>query len=156
MNKPLSHHALMDLVFRKPSPAIKIKKRKKGGRVYSRDHVGRFASGCAVDHMADGGTPNPFDEFDAQAASPAAAPAANPFDEFDSKPAPESSGIASYLPKAIADIPHEAYEATANQVRNIGQAYSNISQRHADQAKKDASPSGSFFDPSALVGSLRM
>ena len=105
--------------------------------------------------MSDGGTPNPFDEFDSQPVSSASAPVANPFDEFDAKSEPESSGIASYIPKAISDIPHEAYEATANQVRNIGQAYSNISQRHAEQAKKDASSSGSFFDPSAIVGSLK-
>jgi hypothetical protein len=119
-----------------------VKHRADGGRV----------------HMADGGSPNPFDEFDAQTATPAAAPAANPFDEFDPKTAssaPDSGGLMSYVPKAITDIPHEAYQATANQVRNIGQAYSNISRRHAEQAKKDASPSGSFFDPSALVGSLK-
>lgn len=94
MAKPLSHRALRDLVFRKPSPAIKIKKRKHGGRTYTRDHVGRFAAGGRVD-MADGGTPNPFDEFDSQPVSSASAPVANPFDEFDAKTAQPVSGMSA-------------------------------------------------------------
>jgi len=132
-------------------------------RSWHRDHKGRFAhkikypkraSGGSVQRMADGGSPNPFDEFDSHAASPAAAPA-NPFDEFDKKPEEPSSGLASYLPKAVTDIPHEAYEATANQFRNIGQAGSDITARHAAQAEKDKSKEGSFFDPSAMMGSLQ-
>lgn len=105
-------------------------------------------------HMADGGTPNPFDAIDPPQG------ATNPFDAIDppvkSTPsATDSGGISSYLPKAITDIPHEAYEATANQVRNIGNAWSSIRQRHADQAEKDKSASGSFFDPRAAINSLK-
>lgn len=61
----------------------------------------------------------------------------------------------SWVPKAISDIPHEAYEATANQIRNIGNTWSDMRARRAEQAKKDASPEGSFFDPSAITNSLK-
>lgn len=69
--------------------------------------------------------------------------------------APTSGGIASYLPKAITDIPHEAYQATADQVKNIGNAWTDMRSRHAAQAEKDKSASGSFFDPGAMLGSLK-
>lgn len=109
-----------------------------------------FASGGRV-HMAEGGAPNPFDQIDTPKPS-----GGNPFDAVDApKPQEPDAGIASYLPKAITDIPHEAYEATANQARNIGHAWSNIRERHAAQAEKDKGPSGSFFDPAALLGSVK-
>ena len=149
--KPISHRALRDLIFRKPMPAVKIKKRKRGGRAYNRDHGGRFASGGAVQHMAEGGAPVFADDATVEPLAPVFAPDT----KIEPLTAPDSGGLMSYVPKAITDIPHEAYEATANQVRNIGKAWSDIRQRHEDQAKKDASPSGSFFDPSALVGSLK-
>jgi hypothetical protein len=99
VNRPLSQRALRDLVFRKPM-VVKIKKRKHGGRAYNRDHTGRFASGGPV-HMADGGSPNPFDEFDAHAASPAAS-AANPFDEFDPKTSAPDKGGMNALASGVA------------------------------------------------------
>lgn len=127
-------------------------KRAEGGRI--RDPRGRFAKGGTVQRMADGGAPNPFDAVDPPQA------VANPFDEIDppkrtDAPAPESGGLSSYIPKAISDIPHEAYEATAKQISNIGDAWSSIRARHAAQAEKDAGPNGSFFDPSAALGSLK-
>lgn len=89
---------------------------------------------------------NPFDTFDGSTGG------ANPFDAFDAvkTAAPKSEGWTSYLPKAISDIPHEAYEATADQVRNIGNAWGSMRARREAQAKKDSAPGGSFFDPSGL------
>jgi hypothetical protein len=104
-------------------------------------------------HMADGGTPNPFDDFDNQHAS---THASNPFDDFDTpaKTAP-SGGIASYLPKAITDVPHEMYQAGAEQIGNIKNAWNERHARHEAQAIKDSGPNASFFDPGAMVNSLK-
>lgn len=105
-------------------------------------------------HMADGGSPNPFDEFDSHAASPAAAPA-NPFDEFDKKPEETSSGLTSYLPKAITDVPHEIYQAGSDAMNAPGKAWDAIQARHAEQAKRDTGPDASFLDPKAFTGTLQ-
>lgn len=112
------------------------------------------AEGGRVQHMADGGAPT----F-APDATPEPIDAAPVF-PTDAKPEPldvqpPNTGLMSYVPKAITDIPHEAYEATAKQVGNIGKAWSDIRERHAAQAEKDKSPEGSFFDPSAMLGSLK-
>jgi hypothetical protein len=103
-------------------------------------------------HMADGGTPNPFDDFDNQHASTSS----NPFDDFDTpaKTAP-SGGIASYLPKAITDVPHEMYQAGAEQIGNIKNAWNEQHARHEAQAVRDSGPNASFFDPGAMVNSLK-
>ena len=49
---------LLKLIAYNPIAGLSRKKfkRAKGGRVYNRDHIGRF-SGGAVQHMADGGSP---------------------------------------------------------------------------------------------------
>lgn len=100
--------------------------------------------------FADGGAPafdpsKPFEPVDVPAFDPS-----KPFEPVkDAKPAAES-GWTSYLPKAITDIPHEAYEATAEQVRNIGKAWSDRRARRDAQAEKDRGPGGSFFDPSGF------
>lgn len=105
-------------------------KRKDGGRV----------------GFADGGVPA-FDETRGSDQVPA-------FDEARGADK-TNSGWSSYLPRAISDVPHEVYEAGAQQVRNIGQAWTDIRARHAAQAEKDSSSEGSFFDPSAMMGSLK-
>lgn len=79
-------------------------------------------------------------------------PPFDPSKPFDAGPQ-ESSG--SWLPKALSDIPHEAYEATADQVRNIGKSWADMRSRRAEQAKKDASSEGSFFDSGAITNSLK-
>jgi len=115
------------------------------------EYQGR-AEGGTVQHMADGGAPT-FDP-DAKPEPLGNGPVFAP----DAKPEPlnaPSGGISDYIPKAISDIPHEAYEATAGQFRNIGNAWSEMRARHAAQAEKDASPSGSFFDPSGLAGLIK-
>lgn len=109
-----------------------IKHRAEGGRV----------------HMADGGIPS-FDQT-----QPADATASGP-PPFDATQAPTSSGISSYIPKAISDIPHEAYEATAEKVRDIGDVWNSRMARHQEQAQKDAGPSGSFFDPNSIVNTAK-
>lgn len=104
------------------------------------------ASGGSVQHMADGGVPA-FDETRGSDQVPA-------FDETRGADK-TNSGWSSYLPRAISDVPHEVYEAGAQQVRNIGQAWTDIRARHAAQAEMDSSSEGSFFDPSAMMGSLK-
>lgn len=108
------------------------------------------AQGGSVQHMADGGVPA-FDET--RGPDPVGGPP--PFDEARGADKPAGSGLASYLPAAITDVPHEVYEAVAAPIRGIGNAWTSMRERHAEQAKKDASPSGSFFDPSAIAGSLK-
>jgi hypothetical protein len=102
--------------------------------------------------LADGGAPNPFDEFDSVPSS-SSGTETNPFDQFDQKP--QHSGLSSYLPAAITDIPSEAYNATANTVKSIGQAWNDMRTRRAAQAQHDASPSGSFFDPQGFLGQAK-
>lgn len=106
------------------------------------------ASGGRVG-VADGGTPNPFDQFDAGTEG------SNPFDQFDKKPPTTGGGLTSYLPAAITDIPHEAYESTAHAVKSIGQAWSDMRARRAEQAQRDAGANGSFFDPQAFIGQAK-
>src|ERR1700677_1835020 len=109
--------------------------------------IDRRAAGGAVQHMADGGVPS-FDQTEPVSSGPPPFEATQPVETPD-------TGLMSYVPKAITDIPHEAYEATAKQVGNIGKAWSDIRERHAAQAEKDKSAEGSFFDPSAMLGSLK-
>lgn len=117
-----------------------VKRRADGGRV----------------HMAGGGAPVTDPDILSQLNAPTPVTDPKILEQLNAPDRPDDGGsIASCLPKAITDIPHEAYEATANQVRNIGSAWDNIRARHAAQAEKDASPSGSFFDPSAALGSLK-
>ena len=112
---------------------LKVQQRTYGGRV----------------HMARGGVPD-FDpaepatpitkgpDFDpAVPATPIAAP---------------SGGITSYLPKAITDVPHEMYQAGAEQVANIKNAWN---ERHARHEALAADPNASFFDPHGVVNSLK-
>lgn len=61
----------------------------------ARDDVGRFSGGRIG--MADGGTPNPFDQFDSASSSGASAnPEANPFDQFDMAASTESGEPADH------------------------------------------------------------
>lgn len=101
-------------------------------------------------HMADGGTPNPFDALDAQAPAAATAHDANPFDALDApaKP-PESSGLSSYIPKAISDIPHEMYQAPADIIGGLKNTWDTLQSRHTEASKKP------FFDSSTALDSLK-
>jgi hypothetical protein len=117
----------------------------RGGKVKR-----RAAGGVA---MADGGVP----EFDDS--SPVKPLSDQPVFAGDSPVKPlggaPSGGLASYLPDAITDIPHEAYESTANAVRGIGQSWNDIRARHEQQAQQDTSASASFFDPNAFLGGAK-
>lgn len=90
--------------------------------------------------MADGGTPNPFDQFDTHSTS------ANPFDQFDtgSKSNESGSGLSSYIPSAISDIPSEAYHAAKENVMGAADAWNRIRERHAQQAEADKNGAGFF------------
>lgn len=101
-------------------------------------------------HMAEGGVPA-FDETRGADSVPAFDATRGP----DAPSSTESSGIAAYLPKAITDIPHEIYQAGSGAISAPGKAWEAIQARHAEQAKKDAGPDGSFFDPSAAMGTLK-
>ncbi len=107
-----------------------------------------YADGGAVQHMADGGIPS-FDQTQPVDSGPP------PFEATQPAATDQPSGFMSYVPKAITDVPREIYEAAAGPIRNIGQTWEDIQARHAAQAKKDVGPSGSFFDPSAIIGSLQ-
>lgn len=109
------------------------------------------ASGGRIPDFAAGGAPEfdpskPFVPADAPAFDPTA-----PSKPASTAPAPEGGGWTSYLPKAITDVPHEMYEAGAEQVRNVGDAWTRIRERRAAQAAKDKA-GGSFFDPKAFAG----
>lgn len=118
------------------------------------------ATGGRVPHMAAGGAPLLDDAAmgfgaDAVAGAPPSSPGSGFISDADMGfKAPEASGWTSYLPAAIRDIPHEAYEATAEQVRNIGDAWSNMRERRAEQAKRDRE-GASFFDPQAFAGQTK-
>jgi hypothetical protein len=105
-------------------------------------------------HMAAGGTPMSDADMGIAPAAPAVMSDADMGITAPAAPAAQDAGIASYIPQAISDIPHEAYEATANQIKSVGAAWDAIRARHAAQATKDASPSGSFFDPSAITNQV--
>ena len=145
---------LLKLIAYNPIAGLSRKKfkRAKGGRVYHRDHIGRF-SGGAVQHMADGGSPT----FAPDAAvEPLDAPPAFPADaklEPLTAPTP-NGGLMSYVPKAITDIPHEIYQAGSEALSAPGKAWEAIQARHAEQAKRDTGPDASFLDPKAMAGSL--
>lgn len=113
------HHGDMSERFKRliaydPLAGLRHKKRAEGGRIHK-------AGGGAMSDADMGITPAPGAMSDADMGI-GAAPV---------KAAPESTGFASYLPKAITDVPHEAYEAAADQFRNIGQAWSDRQARHA-------------------------
>lgn len=116
---------------------------------YKRAAGGRIA-------MADGGVPVSDPALLAQLNAPT--PVTDPA-LLEKLNAPDtaqpSQGLSAYIPAAIRDVPHEMYQATANQISNIGQSGSDIMARHSAQAQKDASPGGSFFDPSAFVGGAK-
>jgi hypothetical protein len=107
-----------------------------------------FASGGAVQHMADGGIPS-FDQTQPVDTGPPPFEATQPVEQ------PSSGGISDYIPNAISDIPHEIYQAGSDALSAPGKAFDAIQARHAEQAKKDSSPEGSFLDPSALTGTLQ-
>lgn len=106
--------------------------------------------------MADGGTPNPFDQFDSGGApdTSVSSQGANPFDQFDNHPPATGGGLSSYLPAAVTDIPHEMYKAGTDTVQGISQAWNDMRARYAQQAQRDAA-GGSFFDPKAFLGQAK-
>lgn len=116
---------------------------------YKRAAGGRIA-------MADGGVPVSDPALLAQLNAPT--PVTDPA-LLEKLNAPDtaqpSQGLSTYIPAAISDVPHEAYEATANQVRNIGQAGEDIQARRAAQLQRDTSPGASFFDPQAFMSGAR-
>src|ERR1700739_713580 len=74
--------------------------------------------------MADGGIIPSFDQTQPVDSG------APPFEA--TQPITSNGGLSSYIPKAISDIPHEAFEATANQIRNIGKAWTDMRDRRAE------------------------
>lgn len=77
-------------------------------------------------------------------------PAFDPSKPFETPKAQESSWT-DYIPAAIKDVPKEVYNAGAEQVRGVGDAWNSIRDRHAAQAERDKSGAG-FFDPQGILG----
>lgn len=110
------------------------------------------AAGGRIPHMADGGALMSDEAMGFGA--PGASGSVTVTDADMGMPASEPTGWKSYIPAAFRDIPGEAWDATAEQVKNIGNAWSNMRQRRAEQAKRDRE-GGSFFDPRGMLGPVQ-